>query len=99
MEFLILGDTNKLGVRRNGRRQQREWTVLSDEASSANGKTRPDRAVSGGLSEKVKLKPKPAGGGGDSGERRVKFSTGVFSQGQVQRCRSFLPHDLGAAGI
>lgn len=42
------------------------------------------REVSGGLSEKVKLKTKPEGGGGSGPESLVRLSR-VLPQGQVQQ--------------
>lgn len=52
-----------------------------------------DRAVSGVLSEKEKLKPEPEGGGGDGHARCTGFS-GVFFRGQVQSGHCFIQHNL-----
>lgn len=56
------------------------------------------REVSGGLSEKVKLKTKPEGGGGSGPEGLVRLS-GVPSQGQVQSSHRFLPYNLRVVGF
>lgn len=56
------------------------------------------RKVSGGLSEKVKLKTQPEGGGGNGPEGLVRLSR-VPSQGQVQSSHCFLQCNLGAVGF